>query len=84
MISETMVLNASVVSNGVLVASVTGVLMMTKTRMVVGCLAKVFETVDLKFKGGERLFGDALPEVSSGTREESGVDVVCFLEVMAA
>ena len=36
MISETMVLNASVGSNGVLVESGTGMLLGTATRMVIG------------------------------------------------
>ena len=82
-----MVLNSSVGSTEVLVASGVGVFLGTvelRARMVVGYGDKGFKAVDLTSKGGERLVGASSPVVDAGTREESGVEVVLFLDVMAA
>ena len=73
--SKIIVLNASVRSTGVLLESGIRVLLGKATSMVVGSLAKVFETVDLTSKWGECSVGS-----SSAT---TGVDMVFFLEIMA-
>ena len=80
--SETMVLNYSVGSTGVLIESGIGVLMGTATSMVGGSLTKVLEIVDLTSKELERLVGSTLSAVGAGTRVASGVCVVFFLNVM--
>ena len=40
--------------------------------------------MDMTFKGGERLVGYVSPAINAGTRTESVVDLVFFLEVMEA
>ena len=67
-----------------LVASGIGVLLGNETRIVVGFLAEGFETYYLISKEGELLVRAALYVVGAGTRAAPGVDVVFFLEVMAA
>ena len=79
---EMVVLNASLVSTGLLLASGIGVFMGTTSRMVVGYLPEVFDTVDLKYKVRERLVGVASHVLVSGTVIVWGIDVVFFLEVI--
>ena len=79
MMSLRTVLNSSLGSTEVLVASGIGEL---RARMVVGSGAEGFETVDLTSKEGDNLFGAAPPTVVAGKSAESGVDMILLLEVM--
>ena len=77
--TDMMVLNDSVRSTRLLVASGIGLFLGKAIWMVVGYRAKYFETVNMKSKGGERLVGADFTKLGAETRVALGVDVVFFL-----
>ena len=50
--------------------------------MIIGSGDEGSETVDVTSNEGESFVGDDLPVVGTGTRSDSGVDMVLLLKVM--